>query len=452
MNRISAPTVLKNAVGARFLVREKRIFLSSKRTLYLLPLLGAYFTMKRGRKMVTRSDRLDHVHSDIRGPLYQEALRMESEGINVLKLNTGNPGRFGFKLPNSVRQALALHIDEAVPYCDVRGMAAARNVICTYHIGRGLQGIMPNDVFICNGVSEAASMLLNALIGTGDEILLPSPCYSLWSNNAYLCGGKPVFYRCDPANEWNPDIEDIESKITDRTKAILVINPNNPTGAVYSKEVLLAIAEIARQHHLVILADEIYDRLVMDGLRHESIGALAPDLPCVTFNGLSKSHIICGFRCGWMVFSGPKGELDAVKDGVMQLASMRLCGNALTQLVIPAALVDSESTHEMLVPGGRLFEQRKATLEALDKIDGVDYVTNHAAFYLFPRLDKSKFDFEDAHDFAMKFLHEQHVLVIPGGGFDWHEDLRFRIVMLPEPETLTKAMSDMAYFLKQHRI
>lgn len=331
-------------------------------------------------------------------------------------------------------------------------MAAARNVICTYHIGRGLQGIMPNDVFICNGVSEAASMLLNALIGTGDEILLPSPCYSLWSNNAYLCGGKPVFYRCDPANEWNPDIEDIKSKITDRTKAILVINPNNPTGAVYSKEVLLAIAEIARQHHLVILADEIYDRLVMDGLRHESIGALAPDLPCVTFNGLSKSHIICGFRCGWMVFSGPKGELDAVKDGVMQLASMRLCGNALTQLVIPAALVDSESTHEMLVPGGRLFEQRKATLEALDKIDGVDYVTNHAAFYLFPRLDKSRFDFEDAHDFAMKFLHEQHVLVIPGGGFDWHEDLRFRIVMLPEPETLTKAMSDMAYFLKQHRI
>lgn len=226
-------------------------------------------------------------------------------------------------------------------------------------------------------------------------------------------GGKPVFYRCDPNNEWNPDIDDINSKITDRTKAILVINPNNPTGAVYSKEVLLAIAEIARQHHLVLLADEIYDRLVMDGLRHESIGALAPDVPCVTFNGLSKSHIVCGFRCGWMVFSGPKGELDEVKDGVMQLASMRLCGNALTQLVIPAALVDSESTREMLVPGGRLFEQRKATLEALDKIDGVDYLPNHAAFYLFPRLDKSKFDFENAHDFAMKFLHEQHVLVIP---------------------------------------
>ena len=402
--------------------------------------------------MIKQSDRLEHVHSDIRGPLYQEALRMESEGVNVLKLNTGNPGKFGFGLPNSVRQALALHIDEAVPYCDVRGMSAARNVICTYHIGRGLQGIMPNDVFICNGVSEAASMLMNVLIGTGDEILLPSPCYSLWSNNAYLCGGKPVFYRCAPENDWNPDIEDIKSKITDRTKAILVINPNNPTGAVYSKEVLLEIADIARQKHLVLLADEIYDRLVMDGLHHYSLGALAPDVPCITFNGLSKSHIVCGFRCGWMVFSSPKGELDEIKEGVMKLASMRLCGNALTQLVIPAALVDSESTREMIVPGGRLYEQRKATMEVLDEIDGVSYVPSRAAFYLFPSIDKSKFDFVDAKDFAMKFLHEQHVLVIPGTGFDWDEDIRFRIVMLPDPATLSKAMHDLKNFLNAHRV
>lgn len=402
--------------------------------------------------MIHSSDRLEYVHSDIRGPLYQEALRMESEGINVLKLNTGNPGRFGFKLPNSVRQALALHIDEAVAYCDVRGMPAARNVICTYHIGRGLQGIMPDDVFVCNGVSEAASMLMNALLGTGEEVLMPSPCYSLWSNNAYLCGGKPVFYRCDPDNDWNPDIEDIKNKLTDKTKAILVINPNNPTGAVYSREILKQIADIAREHHLVILADEIYDRLVMDGLHHESIGALAPDVPCVTFNGLSKSHIVCGFRCGWMVFSGPRGELDEIKAGVMQLASMRLCGNALTQLVIPAALVDSESTREMIVPGGRLYEQRKATMDALDKIKGVSYVPSRAAFYLFPTLDKNQFDFVDDKDFAMKLLQEMHILVIPGSGFDWHEDIRFRIVMLPEPDALTKAMGDLAYFLKQHRI
>lgn len=401
--------------------------------------------------MISCSDRLQYVHSDIRGPLYQEALRMEAEGISVLKLNTGNPGRFGFTLPNSVRQALALHIDEAVPYCDVRGMKDARNVICTYHIGRGLQGIMPNDVFICNGVSEAASMLMSALVGTGEEVLLPSPCYSLWSNNTYLSGGIPVFYRCDPDNAWNPDIEDIERKVTNKTKAILVINPNNPTGAVYSHDTLIAIADVARRHHLVMLADEIYDRLIMDGLRHESLGAIAPDVPCVTFNGLSKSHIICGFRCGWMVFSGPKGELDEVKDGVMKLASMRLCGNALTQLVIPAALVDSESTREMLVPGGRLFEQRKATCEGLDLIEGVTYVENRAAFYLFPGLIKEQFDFEDAQDFSMKFLHEYHVLVIPGSGFDWHEDIRFRIVMLPEPDVLTKAMNDLRHFLNHHR-
>ncbi|MBQ8094946.1 MAG: aminotransferase class I/II-fold pyridoxal phosphate-dependent enzyme [Clostridia bacterium] len=402
--------------------------------------------------MVQVSDRLEHVHSDIRGPLYQEALRMESEGTNVLKLNTGNPGRFGFHLPNPVRQALSLYIDEAVPYCDVRGMKDARNVICTYHIGRGLQGILPNDVFICNGVSEAASMIMDSLVGTGDEVLLPSPCYSLWSNNTYLSGGKPVFYRCDPDNKWNPDIEDIKSKITPRSKAILVINPNNPTGAVYSHDVLLAIADIAREHHLVILADEIYDRLVMDGLRHEAMGAVAPDVPCITFNGLSKSHIICGFRCGWMVFSGPKGELDEVKNGVMKLASMRLCANALTQLVIPAALVDSESTREMLLPGGRLYEQRKATCEGLDKINGVTYIENKAAFYLFPGLVKEQFDFENAQDFAMKFLHEYHVLVIPGNGFDWHEDIRFRIVMLPEPVVLSKAMNDLRHFLNHHRI
>ena len=401
--------------------------------------------------MIAVSDRLEHVHSDIRGPLYEEALRMESEGTNVLKLNTGNPGRFGFKLPNSVRQALALHIDEAVPYCDVRGMSAARNVICTYHIGRGLQGIMPGDVFICNGVSEAASMLMDALIGTGEEVLLPSPCYSLWSNNTYLSGGKAVFYRCDPQNNWNPDIEDMENKVTDRTKAIVVINPNNPTGAVYSHDTLVAIADIARRHHLVLLADEIYDRLIMDGLRHESLGAIAPDVPCVTFNGLSKSHIICGFRCGWMVFSGPKEELEDVKNGVMKLASMRLCGNALTQLVIPAALVDSESTREMLMPGGRLFEQREATCRGLDRIDGVSYIKNRAAFYLFPALDKEKFDFKDAEDFAMRFLHESHILVIPGNGFDWTDDLRFRIVMLPEPAVLTKAMDDLKYFLSRHR-
>ena len=401
--------------------------------------------------MIELSDRLTHVHSDIRGPLYVEALRMQAAGTPVLKLNTGNPGNFGFTLPESVRQALLEHVDEAVPYCDVRGMAAAREAILAYHQSRGLQGVTMDDIFICNGVSESVSMLMTALVGTGDEVLVPSPCYSLWSNNTYLGGGKPVHYRCDPNNDWNPDLEDIRSKITPRTKAILVINPNNPTGAVYSKQTLLDIAQMAREHHLLLLADEIYDRLVLEDLPTYSIAALAPDLPCVTFNGLSKSHIICGFRCGWMAFSGPEEELAAIKHGVMQLAAMRLCGNTLTQLVIPAALSDRESTRAMMAPGGRLYEQSKATVEGLRKIPGVTQVPNRAAFYLFPGLENGAFDFESDEDFAMKFLHEKHILVIPGRGFDWFEDLRFRIVMLPEPERITQAMAQLGEFLDEHR-
>ena len=401
--------------------------------------------------MIELSDRLTHVHSDIRGPLYVEALRMQAAGTPVLKLNTGNPGNFGFTLPESVRQALLEHVDEAVPYCDVRGMAAAREAILAYHQSRGLQGVTMDDIFIGNGVSESVSMLMTALVGTGDEVLVPSPCYSLWSNNTYLGGGKPVHYRCDPNNDWNPDLEDIRSKITPRTKAILVINPNNPTGAVYSKQTLLDIAQIAREHHLLLLADEIYDRLVLEDLPTYSIAALAPDLPCVTFNGLSKSHIICGFRCGWMAFSGPEEELAAIKHGVMQLAAMRLCGNTLTQLVIPAALSDRESTRAMMAPGGRLYEQSKATVEGLRKIPGVTQVPNRAAFYLFPGLENGAFDFESDEDFAMKFLHEKHILVIPGRGFDWFEDLRFRIVMLPEPERITQAMAQLGAFLDEHR-
>lgn len=401
--------------------------------------------------MILKSDRLAHVHSDIRGPLYVEALRMQAAGTPVLRLNTGNPGNFGFQMPQSVRQALLENVDKAVPYCDVRGMAAARQAILEYHKSCGIQGITPEDIYICNGVSEAVSMLMSALVGTGDEVLVPSPCYSLWSNNTYLGGGKPVYYRCDPQNAWNPDLEDMRAKITGRTKAILVINPNNPTGAIYSKETLLAIAQLARENHLLLLADEIYDRLTLENAPTYSMAALAPDLPCVTFNGLSKSHIICGFRCGWMVFSGPRAELAEVEQGVTALASMRLCGNTLTQLVIPAALQDRDSTRAMMLPGGRLYEQSKATVEGLRKIPGVTLVPNRAAFYLFPGLEAGAFDFESDEDFAMKFLHEKHILVIPGHGFDWFEDLRFRIVMLPEPERITAAMASLGEFLDEHR-
>ena len=400
---------------------------------------------------ISRSNRISQIHSDIRGPLYVEALRMQAAGERVLKLNTGNPASFGFTLPESVRTALTEHVDEAVPYCDVRGMEEARAAILRYHRSRGLRDITMEDIFICNGVSEAVTMLMTALVGDGDEILVPAPCYSLWSNNVFIGGGVPVFYRCDPENQWNPDIADMEKKITPRTKAVLVINPNNPTGAVYSREVLLSIGALARKHGLVLLADEIYDRLVMDGLLMESLAALVPDVPCVTFNGLSKSHIICGFRCGWMVFSGPARALAEIKDGVMQLAAMRLCGNALTQLVIPAALADSASTEAMLLPGGRLYEQRGATVAGLSRIPGVGFLPNRACFYIFPGIDTRMYDLESDQDFALRFLHEKKILVIPGRGFDWHEDLRFRIVMLPEPEVLSRAMADLGDFLDGHR-
>lgn len=404
--------------------------------------------------MIQVSDRLNKVHSDIRGPLYREALRMEARGEKILKLNTGNPGRFGFSIPESVKDALVSQFERAVPYCDVKGMPEAREVICEYHRSRWITGITPDDIFICNGVSEAASMLMTSLVSRREEILMPTPCYSLWSNNAYLSEGVPVFYRCDPKNGWNPDVEDIKSKVTPRTRAILVINPNNPTGAVYSTETLTEIADIARKNKLVIISDEIYDRLVMDEIKVESIAALAPDVPCVTLNGLSKSHIICGFRCGWMVFSGGSkaGEWEDVRQGVMKLAAMRLCGNALTQLIIPAAMNDDGSTKRMLIPGGRLYEQRQATVEALDRIDGVSYVTNRAAFYLFPSIDGGKFDFTSDEDFAMRFLHEKHVLVIPGRGFDWKEDMRFRIVMLPEPKVLAEAIDKLGDFLERYRV
>jgi len=401
--------------------------------------------------MIHSSDRLTHVHSDIRGPLYEEALRMQAAGTEVLKLNTGNPARFGFAIPESVRQATASHLDEAAPYCDVRGMIGARRAICDYHRGLGLADIVPDDIFVCNGVSEAASMLMSALVNTGDEILLPSPCYSLWSNNTWLCGGRPVFYRCAPENGWDPDPEDIERKVTGRTKAIVIINPNNPTGAVYHRDILAAIADIARRHGLVLLSDEIYDRLIMDGAPHVPMGALAPDVPCVTFNGLSKSHIVCGFRSGWMVFSGPAGALDEIKAAVLKLASMRLCGNAPAQIAVEAALADPESTRQMILPGGPLFARRMAVTETLSGIEGVSFVPNRAAFYLFPSVDRSLYDFADDKDLAMRFLHEKHILVIPGSGFDWTEDLRFRIVMLPEPEVLADAMEKFGDFLSHHR-
>ncbi len=400
---------------------------------------------------INRSDKLQLVHSDIRGPVFVESNRMRAQGIDVLRLNTGNPATFDFKMPDSVRNALINNADKAVAYCDLKGMPDAREAICNYHKGKGIEGITPDDVFIGNGVSELVTMALTALLNYGDEILVPSPDYSLWTNSVHIAGAKPVHYICDESSLWYPDLQDIKSKITSKTKAIVLINPNNPTGALYPRELLEQIVAIAREHQLVIFSDEIYDRLVMDELEHISTATLCPDLLCITMNGLSKSHIVCGFRCGWMVISGAK---DSAKDfiaGLVQLSAMRLCANALMQLVIPAALNDPESTREMIVPGGRLYEQREACCRELDKIEGISYVKNSAAFYLFPKLDVKKFNITDDQQFAMDYLHSKHVMIIPGRGFSWKEPDHFRIVMLPEAQQLAKAMRDLGDFLKDYR-
>lgn len=400
---------------------------------------------------INRSDKLQLVHSDIRGPVFVESNRMRAQGIDVLRLNTGNPATFDFKMPDSVRNALLNNADKAVAYCDLKGMPDAREAICNYHKGKGIQGITPDDVFIGNGVSELVTMALTALLNYGDEILVPSPDYSLWTNSVHIAGAKPVHYICDESSLWYPDLQDIKSKITSKTKAIVLINPNNPTGALYPKELLEQLVAIAREHQLVVFSDEIYDRLVMDELEHVSTATLCPDLLCITMNGLSKSHIVCGFRCGWMVVSGAKESAKDFIAGLVQLSAMRLCANALMQLVIPAALNDPESTREMIVPGGRLYEQREACCRELDKIEGISYVKNSAAFYIFPKLDIKKFNITDDQQFAMDYLHSKHVMIIPGRGFSWKEPDHFRIVMLPEAEKLAKAMRDLGDFLKDYR-
>lgn len=401
-------------------------------------------------RQINRSDKLQLVHSDIRGPVFVESNRMRAEGIDVMRLNTGNPATFGFKMPDSVRHALLDNADKAVAYCDLKGMPDAREAICEYHRSKGIEGVTPDDVFIGNGVSELVTMTLTALLNYGDEILVPAPDYSLWTNSVYIAGATPVHYVCDETNQWFPDPDDIRLKITDKTKAIVLINPNNPTGAVYPKELLEQIIEIARQHQLVVLSDEIYDRLVMDGIEHVSTASLCNDLLCITYNGLSKSHIVCGFRCGWMIVSGAKKEAADFIAGLVALSAMRLCANALMQLVIPAALADPESTREMIVPGGRLYEQREACCRELDKIDGISYVKNHAAFYIFPKLDIKKFNITDDQQFAMDFLHAKHVMIIPGRGFSWKDPDHFRIVMLPKAEDMARAMRDLGDFLSDY--
>ena len=330
-------------------------------------------------------------------------------------------------------------------------MMEAREAIVRYEKSKGIQDITVDDVFIGNGVSEVVNFALFPILNSGDEVLIPTPTYSLWSNTVLLTGAKPVYYRCDEASGWNPDVADIRSKITPKTKAMVIINPNNPTGVLYDTEVLQQMLQVAREHDLIVFSDEIYDRLVMDGLQHVSSAALAPDLTVVTMNGLSKSHCLCGYRCGWMVISGPRAKTEAYRRGIVELTSMRLCSNALAQLVIPAAIDDGETPASMMRPGGRIYEQRQATIDVLKDIPGLSFVKNVAAFYMFPKLDVKKFNITSDKVFARDLLRATNILVVPGSGFDWQEPDHFRLVLLPEAEQLREAMTRMGNFLETYR-
>lgn len=388
------------------------------------------------------------INSDIRGKNFYTALELEKNGAKILKLNTGNPAAFGFGMPDSVRKALFEKIDQTVGYCDVRGMISARESIMQYHKSKNIHNFSLDDIFIGNGVSEIASMVTTALLDSGDEVLIPTPCYSLWENEIRLRQATPIFYRCDEKYNWQPDIDHINSLLTKKTKAIVMINPNNPTGVVYSNEVLLQIAQIAREHKLVVLSDEIYDRLVFEGKTHTSFASLADDVPVITMNGLSKSHCLCGFRCGWSVTSGPLKERNEISQALLKLASIRLSSNALMQTIIPAAISDTVYTNNMIKKGGRLYEQRKATFEALDKLDCLSYVKNDGGFYVFPKIKEDYLKFTDDKEFTEKLLLDKHILVVPGSGFSWKKPDHFRIVMLPEAEVLHKAVLQIGDFIQ----
>ena len=377
-----------------------------------------------------KSNKLEGVSYDVRGPVLEEAERMQEEGVSILKLNTGNPAPFGFEAPNEVIRDLIMNARESEGYSDSKGIFSARKAIQQYCQVKKFPNVTINDIYTGNGVSELITMCMQGLLDNGDEVLVPMPDYPLWTASVSLAGGNPVHYICDEEAEWYPDIADIKAKVTSRTKAIVIINPNNPTGALYPKELLEEIVEVARQNNLIIYSDEIYDRLVMDGREHIPIATLAPDLFVVTLNGLSKSHRVAGFRVGWMVLSGDKSNVQGYIEGLNMLSSMRLCSNVLSQQIIQTALGGYQSVDELLLPGGRIYEQREYIYNAINDIPGLSAVKPKAAFYIFPKIDTKRFNIFDDEKFVLDFLHEHHILLVHGGGFNWPQPDHFRIVYL----------------------
>ncbi|MBQ9061980.1 MAG: aminotransferase class I/II-fold pyridoxal phosphate-dependent enzyme [Eubacterium sp.] len=397
-----------------------------------------------------KSSKLDNVLYDVRGPVVAEAARMEESGKKILKLNIGNPAPFDFHAPDEVIQDIISNVSDCEGYSDSRGLFSARKAIMQYYQLKKLPNLNIQHIFTGNGVSELIQLAMNALLDDGDEILIPAPDYPLWTACATLAGGKPVHYICDEQADWYPDIDDIESKITSKTKAIVIINPNNPTGALYPDEILEQIAQIARENQLMIFSDEIYDRLIFDDLKHTSIASLAPDVFCVTFSGLSKSHMVAGFRVGWMVLSGDKSGAEDYIEGLNMLSNMRLCSNVPAQSIVQTALGGYQSVNEYLQPGGRLYEQRELVYQMLNDIPGISVKKPQAAFYIFPKLDIRKFNITDDVKFAYDFLHEQQVLIVQGSGFNWPVPDHFRVVYLPHRRQLRQAIEKLGNFLEHY--
>ena len=400
---------------------------------------------------VMKSAKLNNVCYDIRGPVLARARQMEEEGQRVIKLNIGNPAPFGFVAPEEIIQDVILNMQEASGYSDSKGLFAARKAIMHYTQEKNIPGVQVDDIYIGNGVSELIVMAMNALLDAGDEVLVPTPDYPLWTAAVSLSGGTATHYMCDEGAGWLPDLDDIRAKINARTKAIVIINPNNPTGALYPAGLLKEIVEIARQHSLIIYADEIYDKVLYDGTTHTSIASLAEDVLCITFNGLSKNYRAAGFRAGWLVVSGDKRAAQDYIEGLNMLSSMRLCANVPAQFAIQTALGGYQSINDLVAPGGRLCRQRDLAWQMLNDIPGVSCVKPQAAMYLFPRLDPQMYPIEDDQRFILQLLEEERVLLVQGSGFNWPQPDHFRVVFLPNVDDLTVALTRVARFLEAYR-
>jgi alanine-synthesizing transaminase len=398
-----------------------------------------------------KSAKLDEVCYDIRGPVLKEARRMEGEGSRILKLNIGNPAVFGFNAPDEILHDMIVNLSNAQGYCDSQGLFPARKAIMQEFQSKGVMDVSVDDIFIGNGVSELIVMAMQGLLDSGDEVLVPAPDYPLWTAAVNLAGGRAVHYRCDEQADWNPDLADLAAKVSPRTKAVVVINPNNPTGAVYERSILEGIAELARAHELIVFADEIYDKIVYEDAKHITMATIAPDLLTISFNGLSKAYRAAGFRSGWMVLSGNKKIAAGYREGLEMLSNMRLCANVPAQFAIQTALGGYQSIRDLILPGGRLKEQRDLCVDLVNRIPGLSVVKPKGALYCFPKVDVKRFAIADDERFMMDLLRAQRILLVQGTGFNWPEPDHFRIVFLPDIATIADAIGRLRDFLVDYR-